>query len=336
MARGSFFLGRGQRERAEADLIKAIDLGAPPELSAVLSEFWVAGPYPEDLSASFPPEAQLDPSRPIPALAAPKADLLPLRRWRSEVTDVSGYLDLAACFDGTEHISAYALAYIYSKTEQEVALLTGSDDGERLWLNGQLIHHNPAVRFAVPDQDRIPAKLRRGWNTVLAKVVNDIGGHGLFLRLSADPRELAAALAAALAAKEHRLRFALELYGTAGAALSTKGTVHQVDVTAVDGTVWHAKLVQVRADLEEGATYTVRFRAKADAPRPMTLNGQIAEPNWHNIGLDKAVPLTRDWKDYQYRFQAKRLAAANRIEFIVGQRTGTVWIADFTLTKSAK
>jgi tetratricopeptide (TPR) repeat protein len=98
---------------------------------------------------------------------------------------VSGYLDFAACFDGAEHISAYALAYVYSKTEQEVALLTGSDDGVRLWLNGQLIHHNSAVRIAAPDQDHIPAKLRRGWNIVLAKVVNDIGGHGLFLRLSA-------------------------------------------------------------------------------------------------------------------------------------------------------
>jgi tetratricopeptide (TPR) repeat protein len=104
---------------------------------------------------------------------------------------VSGYLDLAACFDGAEHLSAYALAYVYSKTEQEVVLLAGSDDGVRLWLNGQLIHHNPAARIVAPDQDRIPAKLRRGWNTVLAKVVNDVGGHGLFLRLSADPGELA-------------------------------------------------------------------------------------------------------------------------------------------------
>ena len=37
------------------------------------------------------------------------------------------------------------------------------------------------------------AKLRARWNTVLAKVVNDTGQHGLFLRLSADPRELAEA-----------------------------------------------------------------------------------------------------------------------------------------------
>src|SRR5262249_11129434 len=143
--------------------------------------------------ASFPPEAQLDPSRPIPPVADPKDDLPVLPRWRSEVTDVSGYLDLAACFDGAEHISAYALAYVYSKTEQEVVLLPGSDDDMRLWLNGQPIYAFPSGRAPAPDQDRVLAKLRRGWNTVLAKVVNGNGQHGLFLRLSADPRELAEA-----------------------------------------------------------------------------------------------------------------------------------------------
>ena len=105
----------------------------------------------------------------------------------------TGYLDLAACFDGAEYISAYALAYVYSRKEQEVALLTGSDDGMRLWLNGQSIFAFPNGRSPVPepDEDRVAAKLRRGWNTLLIKVVNDTGRHGLFLRLSADPRELA-------------------------------------------------------------------------------------------------------------------------------------------------
>jgi len=166
----------------------------------------------------------------------------------------------------------------------------------------------------------------------LTKVVNYTGPHGLFLRLTADPRELAAALAA----KEHRLPFALELQGTAQAALSTKGTVHQVDVTAVDGTDWHVQLAQTFGDLQEGATYTIRFRAKADAPRQVQLYARIAEPDWHGIGLNEAVPLTTYWKDFRYKFQAQHLAAGSRIEFNVGQRTGTVWIADFTVTKDAK
>ena len=161
---------------------------ASPDLQAVLSEFWVAGLYPEDLQASFPPERQLDPSRPIPAQADPK-EILP--RWRSEVSDLGGYLDLAECFDGAEHISAYALAYVYAEADQKVILWVGSDDDIRLWLNGRLIHENPITRGPAPDQDRVPGPLRRGWNTVLAKVVNRTHLYGLYLRLSANRHNLA-------------------------------------------------------------------------------------------------------------------------------------------------
>jgi hypothetical protein len=88
-------------------------------------------------------------------------------------------------------------------------------------------------------------------------------------------------------------------------------------------------------DLQEGATYTIRFRAKADAPRPMQLYGLINKPDWHSIGLNEAVSLTESWQDYKYEFRTKDLAAENKIEFHVGERTGTVWIDDFKLTKNA-
>ena len=41
-------------------------------------------------------------------------------------------------------------------------------------------------------------------------------------------------------------------------------------------------------------------------------------------------------RTYQYQFQAKNLAAQSQVEFHVGERIGTVWIADFTLTKGAE
>jgi hypothetical protein len=109
-----------------------------------------------------------------------------------------------------------------------------------------------------------------------------------------------------------------------------------VDVTAVDDTDWHAKVLQIFDDLQEGATYTVRFRAKADAERRVALQGQIDQADWHLTGLNEIVPLTKDWQDYHYTFQAKGLTGSNRIQFLLGERTGTVWIADFTLTKVAQ
>ncbi len=68
----------------------------------------------------------------------------------------------------------------------------------------------------------------------------------------------------------------------------------------------------------------------------MQLYAQIAEPDNHGIGLDEVVPVTKDWREYEYKFQAKQVAASNNIAFSLGERTGTVWVADFSLTKEAK
>jgi WD40 repeat protein/serine/threonine protein kinase len=127
--------------------------------------------------------------------------------------------------------------------------------------------------------------------------------------------------------------FSVGLSGDAKATLTAEGGASRVDVTVVDGTAWHAQLAQSFDDLHEGANYTVRFRAKADVPRPIQLVGIIGEDNYHGIGLGETVSLTKDWRDYEFRFQAKDLAAKNQIHFDVGERTGTVWIADFTVIK---
>lgn len=214
IARGSHHLGRGRRDLAAVDFAKAIELQPASHAAAVVSEYWVAGLYPLDLDAKLPPESQQDPALPIPSqpassppkgekgilegAAEPPGDLPPLPRWRNETADATGFLDLAAAFDGPENVSAYALAYIWAKHEQDVVLLTGSDDGMRLWLNGdgKPLFQSPKTRGSRPDEDRILVTLRPGWNVVLAKVVNYPGNYGLFLRLSADPGELADALVA--------------------------------------------------------------------------------------------------------------------------------------------
>jgi hypothetical protein len=127
--------------------------------------------------------------------------------------------------------------------------------------------------------------------------------------------------------------FALLCHGTARATLAPEGNTYRVDVTAVDDINWHAQLWTTFDDLQEGATYTFRFRAKADAPRRVQVQAMIAQPDWHGIGLDEAVPLTQEWREYPFEFQAKDLAASNQLVLNLGDRTGTVWITDFTFTR---
>src|ERR1035441_5334143 len=53
----------------------------------------------------------------------------------------------------------------------------GSDDGDRIWLNGTMIADNNVARGQTWDQDRfLPAGMTAGWNRVLFKVHN--GGSG--------------------------------------------------------------------------------------------------------------------------------------------------------------
>jgi hypothetical protein len=126
------------------------------------------------------------------------------------------------------------------------------------------------------------------------------------------------------------------VFGTAQATLTVeKGNGQRVDVTTVDDLHWHARLSQVLEDLQEGATYIVRFRAKANVRRPIELYAQIEEPDWHDIGLNQAIAVTENWGKYEVEFQAKNLGPTNLIRFLLGDQTGTVWINDVTITKQS-
>jgi hypothetical protein len=62
-------------------------------------------------------------------------------------------------------------------------LLIGSDDGVKVWLNGELVHNNHAHRGLTLDQDRVRVKLRKGINWLLVKVENGGGDWALAVRV---------------------------------------------------------------------------------------------------------------------------------------------------------
>ncbi|HLK61180.1 MAG TPA: carbohydrate binding domain-containing protein [Chthonomonadaceae bacterium] len=106
----------------------------------------------------------------------------------------------------------------------------------------------------------------------------------------------------------------------------------QVEVRAVDGTDWHVQTHQTGLDLKEGATYTVSFRAKADAPRSLPVTAGLDEADWHNIGLSATAALTTEWKAFHFTFAAHDVVEKhNRIAFVLGGKTGTVWLSDVSI-----
>jgi hypothetical protein len=116
-----------------------------------------------------------------------------------------------------------------------------------------------------------------------------------------------------------------------------KGEIKAMDdalvltTTEIDGTIWHVQAFQVGLDLKEGQRYVVSFDIKGDVST-VSLTAGIDEEDWHNIGLDETVYVTKEFKPQEYTFTATSVAAKNnRIGFLVGDYKGTVSVKNMVL-----
>lgn len=144
---------------------------AQESLRGLLTTVWVAGPYEARLDAADAPERHPDPyhaadqGRPIAwTQLGPRAD---------------GLFDLARALP-VEDQAAYVLAYVHSAGDQQVDLTVWFDDECKLLVNGEVVHQSTALHR----EERVRVRLRSGWNTLLARVVNRKGE--FLFRLSAD------------------------------------------------------------------------------------------------------------------------------------------------------
>jgi HEAT repeat protein len=96
---------------------------------------------------------------------------------RGKMADLSGF------FPAQENCVAYLKARLIAPQPCEGALLLGSDDGVKAWLNGVVVHSNNVDRGATPDQDMAPIHLKQGANELLLKVTQGGGGWAACARL---------------------------------------------------------------------------------------------------------------------------------------------------------
>ncbi len=77
---------------------------------------------------------------------------------------------------------SYFTREVFAPRAVEVPVSLGSDDGFRLFLNGEEIASRNVERGAAPDQDSAVLPLRAGRNTLVMKIVNTGGPGGLYFR----------------------------------------------------------------------------------------------------------------------------------------------------------
>lgn len=92
---------------------------------------------------------------------------------------------------GADNADAYAFAWMYAPAGAGPKFDIGSDDGNRVWVNGALINDNNAYRGLTRDEDVTGGiGFAKGWNRVLFKVHNGGGGFSgtISLRNGGDNR----------------------------------------------------------------------------------------------------------------------------------------------------
>jgi len=138
----------------------------PPD--AHITEWKVSGPYSREglngfqlFDVAFPPETDLK-----------KGDW----KYMPFGGEYSKWIAELSKMPGGENVVAYLKTNIFAETDMDAIIYLGSDDGIKVWLNGQLVHQNNVHRGFTAGEDSFPVKLKKGWNSCLLKVTQGTGG----------------------------------------------------------------------------------------------------------------------------------------------------------------
>ena len=149
-------------------------------------EWMLIGPWdnPDNtgLRAAYPPEKEMAFQKTYEAKGGEAA-------WKKVKVGPDGIVNLVDHLSPTENVVAYGYCCVIAPEDTATDMYVGSDDGVRVWINGELVHDNRVDRGLQPDQDRLSVKLKKGANGVLVKVDQGGGGWAFCLRFR-DPDDV--------------------------------------------------------------------------------------------------------------------------------------------------
>ncbi|QEH31955.1 Serine/threonine-protein kinase pkn5 [Aquisphaera giovannonii] len=163
IARARLMEARGDRAEADAAYARAAERTGGRIDPFLEAGWWAAGPFPDDMDRSEPPEKEADPSRPASTSGGEA------RAWRPLPTagDHGTYF---TAFQG-QASSVYALTYLYADRERTALLCCNGSARLRIWVNGRLVYSPEAPPAYRPGPERlVPIALGKGRNTLLLRV----------------------------------------------------------------------------------------------------------------------------------------------------------------------
>jgi len=116
---------------------------------------------------------------PIDTLISIKTDE-GILKLKTELHEINKWdiLDFDNIFNKADHKVAYAFCYIFSDKNQDADVYFGSDDGAKVWLNGNLVHSVYVGRGITYREDHFKISLQKGMNKLLVKVADRVRDWG--------------------------------------------------------------------------------------------------------------------------------------------------------------
>jgi alpha-glucosidase (family GH31 glycosyl hydrolase) len=192
---GSSFLGDGIQPPQTRTLVAklslpmpagpAIELNVSREVLPSINGWWLAGPFDAAdaprLDAEFAGRTTVDPAETWTGKDGAPAKWVRALRPVQSGTDLTRdfFVALPKWFGTHPHNAcAYAIAYVDSPSARRARLLIGSDDGNRVWLNGKEVHAKSVGRPYAPRQDSADVELAAGRNVIVVRIDQQTGDWG--------------------------------------------------------------------------------------------------------------------------------------------------------------
>jgi hypothetical protein len=111
----------------------------------------------------------------------------------------------------------------------------------------------------------------------------------------------------------------------------------RVDVTRTTGQGWQVSLGSPdRISVTKGREYTLRFAARSDRERTVTVWGQQDHDPWRESLDFGTVRLGPEWRIFEIPVRATRSDPGAQILFGLGEKTGTVWLDEVSLKRGSR
>lgn len=137
---------------------------------------------PPGFERAYPPETTTESATVFDTIDGPSP-------WRAADGDISGLLSLRQLFGTTNNVVAYAKCQLIAPKDGEARLSIGSNDGARVWANGNLVYSEHGPRSGSNHDAEIVVPVHAGANAILVKVENLGGNWKLYLSVH-DPERV--------------------------------------------------------------------------------------------------------------------------------------------------